>query len=180
MLACCLGLNVLTHWGQVTHICVSKLTTISSDNGLLPGRGPAIIWTNAGILLIGLLGTSGSDMLIKIQTFSLKKIRLKMLFAKCCPNVVSACWCPGFCHWQAISRAVVLQYEMEIFMKCWCFLLICFSIEKLCKIQMHIYISTRKQVLWCMWYLLSIPMYSLLLLSVSVVLCCTLCFCCFV
>ena len=42
----------LTHWGQVTHICVSKLTIISSDNGLSPGRRQAIIWNNAGILLI--------------------------------------------------------------------------------------------------------------------------------
>ena len=32
----------LTHWGQVTHICVSKLTVIGSDNGLLPGRHQAI------------------------------------------------------------------------------------------------------------------------------------------
>ena len=29
-----------------------KLTTISSDSGLLPGRRQAIIWTNAEILLI--------------------------------------------------------------------------------------------------------------------------------
>ena len=29
---------VLTHWGRVTHICVSKLTIIGSDNGLSPGR----------------------------------------------------------------------------------------------------------------------------------------------
>ena len=28
----------LTHWGRVTHICVSKLTIIGSDNGLSPGR----------------------------------------------------------------------------------------------------------------------------------------------
>ena len=30
-----------------------KLTIIGSDNGLSPGRRQAIIWTNAGILLIG-------------------------------------------------------------------------------------------------------------------------------
>ena len=28
-----------------------KLTNIGSGSGLLPGRGEAIIWTNAGILL---------------------------------------------------------------------------------------------------------------------------------
>ena len=31
-------LSLWTHWGRVTHICVSKLTTIGSDNGLSPGR----------------------------------------------------------------------------------------------------------------------------------------------
>ena len=48
----------LTHWGSVTHICVSTLTVIGSDNGLLPGRRQAIIWTNARILLIKPLGTT--------------------------------------------------------------------------------------------------------------------------
>ena len=42
----------LTHWSRVTHICVSDLTSIGSDNGLSPGRRQAIIRTNAGILLI--------------------------------------------------------------------------------------------------------------------------------
>ena len=35
----------------MTYICVSKPTVIGSDNGLSPGRRPAIIWNNAGILL---------------------------------------------------------------------------------------------------------------------------------
>ena len=35
---------VLTPWGRATHICVGKLTTISSDNGLSPGRRQVIIW----------------------------------------------------------------------------------------------------------------------------------------
>ena len=39
-----------THWYRMTHICVSKLTIIGSDNGLSPGRGQAVIWTCAGIL----------------------------------------------------------------------------------------------------------------------------------
>ena len=36
----------LTHWGRATHICVSKLTIIGSDNGLSPSRRQPIIWTN--------------------------------------------------------------------------------------------------------------------------------------
>ena len=39
----------LTHWGQVTHICIGNLTIISSDNGLSPGWCQAIIWTNADL-----------------------------------------------------------------------------------------------------------------------------------
>ena len=46
-------LQNLTHWGRVTHLCVSKITSIASDNGLSPGRRQVIIWNNAGILLIG-------------------------------------------------------------------------------------------------------------------------------
>ena len=57
----------LTHWGRVTHICVGNLTSIDSDNGLSPERRQAITWTNAGLLLIGSLGTNFSEMLFGIQ-----------------------------------------------------------------------------------------------------------------
>ena len=80
---------LLTHWGRVTHICVSKLTIIGSDNGLSPGRRQAIILTNAGMLLIGALGTNVSEVLIKICTFSLKKMVLKMSSGKRRPSCLS-------------------------------------------------------------------------------------------
>ena len=83
---------ILTHWGRVTHICVGKLTIIGSDNGLSPVRRQAIIWTNAGILLIRPLGTNFSEILIGIQTFSFKKMHLKMSSAKWRP-FVSASMC---------------------------------------------------------------------------------------
>ena len=66
---------MLPHWGQVTHICVNNLTIIGSDNGLSPGWRQAIIWTNAGILLIGPIGTNFSEISMEVQTFSLKKMR---------------------------------------------------------------------------------------------------------
>ena len=85
----------LTHWGRVTHICVGILTIIGSDNGLSTGRRQAIIWTNAGILLIEPLGTNFSEILIGIQIFSFTKMRLKMPSAKWRPfcldlNVLTA------------------------------------------------------------------------------------------
>ena len=68
----------LTHWGEVSHICICELIVIGSDNGLPPSRRQAIIWTNAGILLIGTLGTEFSEILSEIQTFSFKKMHLNM------------------------------------------------------------------------------------------------------
>ena len=53
----------------MTHIYVSKLSIIDSDNGLLPGRGQAIIWNNAGILLIRTVGTNFSEILIKRNSY---------------------------------------------------------------------------------------------------------------
>ena len=66
----------------MTHICVSKLTIIGSDNALSPGRRLAIIWTNAGVLLIRTLGTHFSEILSEIRAFSFKKMDLKMSSAK--------------------------------------------------------------------------------------------------
>ena len=87
---------ILTYWGRVTHICVGNLNIIGSDNGLSPGRHQAIIWTNAGILLIGPLGTKFIEIIIEIQTFSSKKTHLKMSSEK---------WRP-FCLGLNVLRAV--------------------------------------------------------------------------
>ena len=77
----------------MTHICVGNLTIIGSDNGLSPGRRQAIIWTNAGILLIRPLGTKFSEILVTIHTFSFMKMYLKM----------STKWWP-FCLGLIVSR----------------------------------------------------------------------------
>ena len=95
---------LLTHWGRVTHICVGKPTIIGSDNGLSPDRRQAIIWTNAGILLIGALGTYFGEILTGIQTFSFKKMHLKMASAK---------WRP-FCLGLSQCVKVTLEISNEI------------------------------------------------------------------
>ena len=76
----------LTHWSRVTHICVGNLTIIGSDNGLSPGRRQAITWTNAGLLLIGPLGTNFNEILFGIQTFSFKKMHSEMSSGKWRPS----------------------------------------------------------------------------------------------
>ena len=97
-----------THWGRVTHIGVGKLTIIGSHNGLSPERRQAIIWTNAGILLIGPLGTNFSEVLIEIQTFSLKEntfenVVCEMLFIssrpQCVNNVLRTVWSHSSYAW---------------------------------------------------------------------------------
>ena len=89
----------LTHWGRVTHICVGNLTIIGSDNGLSPYRRQAIIWTNAGILLIGRVRTNFSEISIEILTFSFRKVRLK---------ASSATWRP-FCFGLNVLTRYVLN-----------------------------------------------------------------------
>ena len=64
---------MINHWGRVTHTFVIKLTIIGPDNGVSPGRRQAIIWTDAGILLIRTLGTNSNEILSEIQTFSFCK-----------------------------------------------------------------------------------------------------------
>ena len=96
----------------MTHICVVKQTSIDSDNGLSPGRRQAVIWTNAGIFLIGPLGTNFSEILIGIQTFSFKKIHLKISSAKWRPfclglNVLTATpvHSPNVMNWTALTES---------------------------------------------------------------------------
>ena len=68
------------------HICFGKRNIIGSDNGLPlvrpAGRRQAIIWTNAGILLIEPFVTNFNEILIEIHTFSLTKFHLKMSSGK--------------------------------------------------------------------------------------------------
>ena len=99
------GTQHLTHWGRVTHICVSKLTIIGLDNGLSPDRRQAIIWTNDGLLLIGPLEAFFSEILIEILTVSSEKMRLKVSSAKRRPfclglNVLMTIQTPDYtCTW---------------------------------------------------------------------------------
>ena len=63
-----------------------------------PGRRQAIIWTNAGILLIWPLGTNFNEILIEIHTFSFKKMRLK---------------CRPFCLGLSMLRGLVMLYDVD-------------------------------------------------------------------
>ena len=103
----------------MTHICVSKLTIIGSDNGLAPDRRQAIIWTNAGLLLIGPLGTNFSEILIEILTFSFKKMRLKVSSAKRRPfclglNVITERPQRQICHFVGVSSHTNCNLQREI------------------------------------------------------------------
>ena len=93
---------------------IMKLTIIGSDNGFSSCQCQAVIWTNAGILLIWRLGTNFNEMLIKTPTFSFKKMHLKMLSAKWRPfclslNVLMKNM--GFCHWTIVPNIPVLLPE---------------------------------------------------------------------
>ena len=60
-----------------------------------PGK-QAIIWTNAGILWIGSLGTNFSEISIKIHTFSFKKM-LSSKWGPFCLGLNVLCCCRALC-----------------------------------------------------------------------------------
>ena len=73
------------------------------SKGLSPGRHQAIIWTNAGILSTGPLGTKVNEILIEIYTFSFKKMHSNMLSAKRRP----------FCL--ALSTLTKWRHDIQVF-----------------------------------------------------------------
>ena len=98
----------------MTHICVGNLTIIGPDNGLSPELRQALIWTNAGILLIGPLGTKFIEILIWIQTFSFKKMHLKMSSAK---------WRPFCLSLNVLNSIAVQKWVITSHIKLWLWLL---------------------------------------------------------
>ena len=100
----------------MTHICVVKLTIIGSNNGLSPGRRHAVIWTNAGILLFRNLGSNFSEILIEIDTFSSKKMHLKMSSGKWRP-FVSASMCLNSCVSLRWNQLCVCSFHVTPFFK---------------------------------------------------------------
>ena len=91
------------------HICVGNLTIIGSDNGLSPGRRQAIIWTNAGILLIGPLGTNfqwnfnqNSNIFIKENVFASVICEMASILFR--PQSVKCISCLQELFWHCINQ----------------------------------------------------------------------------
>ena len=134
----------LTHWGRVTHFCVCKLTSIASDNGLAPGWRQAIIWTNAGILLIGPLGTNFNEILSEIHTFSFKKMCLKMSSGKCRP------FCLGL---NVLTRYSVTHFEDHFWIAC-----LSYFLDPICVVSRTFTGSSDPKLQWSIgrtnWFIL--------------------------
>ena len=109
----CSVLNVLTHWGRVTHISVSKTIIIGSDNNLSPAWRQVIIGTNVGILLTGPLGTNFMEIWIEIHTFSFKKMHLKMPSGKWRPYCLGLNMLSGVGDWLAGFAGIIWESSMS-------------------------------------------------------------------
>ena len=88
--------------------CLKK-AIIAADNDSLPVQQQAIIWTNAALLSVGLLGMYFSEIWIKIHKVSVRRMNFKM----------SANWCP-FClglnvltHWGRDKMAAISQTTLS-------------------------------------------------------------------
>ena len=91
----------------MTHISVGNLTILGSDNGLSPGRHQAIIWTSAGILLIGPLGTNLCDIFLsKLKHFHGRKYGWKCHLRNL-NHFVSASMCYDKYQWHVMKTCPV-------------------------------------------------------------------------
>ena len=109
-------LALLTHWGRVTHICISKLNIIGSDNGLSPGWRQAIIWTNTGILLTGPLGT-------KLE-WNLNRnvyIFINKYFWKCHLKMAVILWWPQCVKWWIVPCREKICHRILMYCSRACF-----------------------------------------------------------
>ena len=95
----------LTQWGRVTHIYVSQLTIIDSDNGLSPDRRPAIIWTIDELLLFGPLEKNFCE--IEIYTFSIKKMHSKMSSGE---------WRPSFLGFSVLNERCNFRWFVMLYL----------------------------------------------------------------
>ena len=140
----------LTHWGRVTHICVSKLTIIGSDNGLSPGRRQAIIWTNAGILLIRTLGTNFNEISSEIRASSFKKMHFKMSSAK---------WRPFCLGLNVLTHyGLVTPYDNTRLGQHWLWQwLVAFNVKKWSECKVFIYVLFFSYVICKMTTIFLIP-----------------------
>ena len=164
-------IEVLTHWGWVMHICVNSLSNNGSGNGLSPGQRRAIIWTSAGILLIGPLGTNFSGILIRIKICSFKEMHFKMSSAKWRPfylslNVLTK-WLP--CCRQH-SKCVYLEGKLQMFVliKRCLFLRIQWTISQPCGQVMTLHWADFTwtivdHVLWCYMVSLCLSEYGFII-----------------
>ena len=98
----------------MTHICVGKLTIIGSDNDW-SGRHQAIIWTNAGILLIGPFNRNW-NIFIQENAFDYVVWKMSAIFSlPQCVNgkVIYICPVPEQCQgFPNISKLHSLRYYL--------------------------------------------------------------------
>ena len=82
--------------------------SIGSDKGFSTVRRQAITWTNAGVLLIGLIGRNFNEIWIEILSFSFKKMRLKMLSAKMAAILSRQRWVNADTNFQVCLQSGIL------------------------------------------------------------------------
>ena len=93
----------------MTHICVSKLNIIGSDNGLSCGRRQAIIWTNTWILLIGHLRTNFREIPIGPFYIFIEENALKCRLRNGRGmSYINSLW-PGDAIWRHGTRSTLAQ-----------------------------------------------------------------------
>ena len=107
--------NLRRPLGSYFNLLRSKIIVIGSDNGLSPVRRQTIIWTNAGILLIGFLGINFSGILLEINIFSFKKKAFETVVYKTAPVSSRPQWVYAETVFPGIRVDINFQHPIMIF-----------------------------------------------------------------
>ena len=106
----------LTHWGQVTHNAPIILPLFVQ---IMAWRRPGIIWSNAGISLIGPLGTNLSEILIKLYIMSFTKMQMKKSSVKWQPFCFSLNMLTTTKHNKVQTISIFLRVYIQLILLNW-------------------------------------------------------------
>ena len=148
-----LGHNELTLLPYCRIYASVNQVNIGSDNGLSPGRPQAIIWTNARILLIELVGTKfteilsrNSNILIQENAFGNAVCKMAVILSR--GRWVEEGWARQIAHFCKIASGHInLKYDYQFF-KCWATYIKDTSLSLLClKMSWHLMMPSHYQAL---------------------------------
>ena len=129
----------------MTHICISKLNTVGSDNGLSPGRHQAIILTNVLSFVNEIISGRSPDILKKYSILKNNRYDMRRIAelnvpprrTQICDKAVRVF---GASQWNKLEK-YMLQHRFKNVLRNSCWNIICLdTMYEFCWMQIHFFL----------------------------------------